>query len=142
MTERTFITEWVVDLSEKGLKEFPVDFLSIDDVKTISIPNKTLVIGQEFFGNFEILSVDGQQVYQASNIDEAKYIIYSNRSKPLTVKIPNNPAYIKQTLRLYNEYLDSIIKQIESQYKKNFREMNNSNYVINEIFRHLNLIRL
>lgn len=142
MTERTFITEWVVELSEKGLKDFPADFLSIDDVKTISIPNKTLVIGQEFFGNYEILSVDGQQVYQASNIDEAKYIIYANRSKPLTVKIPNNPEYIKQTLRIYNEYLDSIIKQIESQYKKNFREMNNSNYVINEIFRHLNLIRL
>lgn len=142
MTERTFITEWVVDLSEKGLKEFPTDFLSSDDVKTLSIPNKTLVIGQEFFGNYEILSVDGQQVYHASSIDEAKYIIYSNRTKPLTVKIPNNPENIKQTLRLYNEYLDSIIKQIESKYKKNFREMNNSNYVINEIFRHLNLIRL
>ena len=142
MTERTFITEWVVELSEKGLKEFPADFLSTDDIKTVNIPNKTLVIGQEFFGNYEILSVDGQQVYHASNIDEAKYIIYSNRTKPLAVKIPNNPEYIKKTLYLYNEYIDSIIKQIESHYKKNFHESNNSNYVINEIFRHLNLIRL
>jgi hypothetical protein len=42
----------------------------------------------------------------------------------------------------YEEYLDSIIRKIESDYKVNFPDEKNSNEVVNEIFRVMNLLRL
>lgn len=141
MTEKKFIADWVIKLTDEALKEFPDDFLKTEKLKIISLPCKALVIGQEFFGSYEILSVDGQSVCQASSYDEAKYILYSNRNKTSTVKIPVDPNNIKEALTLYNEYLDAIIKHVEADYKKTLPGMKNSNYIVNEIFKRLNLTR-
>ncbi|MHB8579026.1 MAG: hypothetical protein ACYDA4_04090 [Ignavibacteriaceae bacterium] len=141
MNEKKFITEWVTKLSEEGLKEFPGDFLKTDEVKTINLPEKTLVVGQEFFGSFEILTTDGKSVHHAPDYIEAKYFIYANRTKPKEILLPAKKEKILETITLYQEYLDTLIRHIESDYKKSFPNTKNSSYVVNEIFRHLNLVR-
>ncbi len=141
MNEKKFITDWVIKLSAEGLKEFPVDFLKTDEAKTINLPEKTLVVGQEFFGSYEILTTDGKSVHQASDYNEAKYFIYANRTKPKEILLPSKKEKVLETITFYQEYLDTLIRHIEADYKKNFPGMKNSCYVVNEIFRHLNLVR-
>ncbi len=141
MTEKDFISNWTKQISDEGIKSFPDDFISFKNYQLIDLPGKALVIGKEFFGTVEILSTDGTQVYQAENHLTAKFIIYSNRLVPLKIKIPKENSVIGSSVNLFENYLDGIIKQIESDYKKSFPMGKNSSGAINNIFRILNLMR-
>lgn len=141
MTEKEFADGWINKLNDKGLKKFPQDFFSSNEYRQINLPGKGLILGKEFFGNFEILTADGSPVLQAGTFNQAKYIIYSSRSKPESIKIPLDENEIKEANSAYESYLDSMIKMIEKDYKNNFAEGKNSRSVVNEIFRKLNLTR-
>ncbi len=141
MSEKEFITNWAAKLWSDSLKKFPADFISSSNGRTIELPGKALVIGEQFFGAFEILTIDGNAVYQASDHDEAKFIIYANREKVRSVSLPGSAAEIKEANNKYENYLDGLIRIIEKDYKIYFPGMKNSNGVVNEIFRALNLIR-
>ena len=141
MKEKEFISKWISSLTENGIKIFPEDFLANETTREITLPRKTLVIGQEFFGSYEVLTVDGAAVLQAKSLYKAKYITYSSRAKTGSVKIPQNEESIKAIVIQYENYLDSIIKEIESDYKKAFPGEKRANSLTNEIFRVLNLTR-
>ena len=141
MTEKEFISNWTMQLTEAGIKNFPQDFDSIKNYDELTLPGKTLVIGQEFFGSFEILTIDGTLAYQAQNHLSAKFIVYSNRLKPTKIIIPKDNKILRDLVIKYENYIDSLIRQIELDYKKNFSDTKNSSTVINNIFRNLNLIR-
>lgn len=141
MKEKEFISKWTSSIKENGIKKFPKDFLADEATEEINIPPKTLVIGQEFFGSYEVLTVDGTAVLQAESLYKAKYITYSSRAKVGSVKIPRDIDQIKKSVMKYESYLDSIIKEIESDYKYAFPGEKRSNALTNEIFRVLNLNR-
>lgn len=141
LKEKEFIAKTVETLKKKGIKTFPNEFLSFSAIKTISVPAKILIMGGEFFGNYEILSGDRNVVYQASTYSEAKYFIYASRNKTSEINIPLSEEEIKQTILLYEKYLDSIMKEIVSLYKNNFPEGRNSLFVMNNILKILNLVR-
>lgn len=140
-TEKEFITKTVETLNEKGIKIFPDEFISSDETKTISVPPKILIMGEEFFGSYEILSADRKVVHQVSTYSEAKYLIYASRKKTAEINIPSSEEEIKQAVLQYEKYLDSIMKEIVSFYKKTFPEGKNSLFVMNEILMILNLVR-
>ena len=141
MTRKEFVQKWTAELSGEGIKNFPSDFIQLKEFEEIKVPGKTLVIGEEFFGNFEVLTVDGTQVYRAESHPEAKFIIYSNRSNPGSVKIPKDKKQIKPALTGYESYIDGIIKKIDSDYRKNFPGRKENATAVNEIFKMLNLTR-
>ena len=141
MTRKEFVQKWTEELSDEGIKNFPSDFIQFNEFEEVRIPGKTLVIGEEFFGHFEVLTVDGAQVYQAENHPEAKFIIYSNRSKPGLVKIPKDKKIIKHALAEYESYIDGIIKRIDSDYRKSFPGEKENAAAVNDIFKMLNLTR-
>lgn len=141
MKEKEFIAKWTNSLSDAGVKKFPEEFLTEGDFQEISLPGKTLVIGEEFFGNFEVLTIEGSAVLQADSHSKAKYIVYASRNKITKLKIPSDPGKIKPVVTKYESYIDSIIKDIDSDYRKVFPGEKRSNSVVNEIFRVLNLNR-
>ncbi len=141
MTEKEFISEWIKKISKEQTKKFPEDFANFKDYNEIELPGKTLVIGQQFFGSFEVITVNGSLVLHAESHDKAKYIVYANKEKPATIKIPSDENEIKKAVSQYEKYIDSIIKQIETDYKKKFPGIKNSAGVVNEIFRVLNFTR-
>ena len=141
MTEKEFISKWTASLSEMGIKTFPEDFGDNKSTEEIKLPGKTLVIGEEFFGNYEVLTVDGSAVFHAENQYKAKYIVYSSRKKTTSVKIPVKSEEIKTAVVEYENYLDSIIKKIKPDYKISFPGEKKSNDLTNEIFRVLSLNR-
>lgn len=140
MTEKEFIAGWAAKLKTEQIKKFPDEFISEGALRHLELPGKPLVIGEEFFGAYEILTIDGNAVYQASNHDEAKYIIYANRDKAASVNIPEKGDSIKAANIKYEQYLDSIIRKIDADYKKSFPAMPSAS-AVNEIFRTLNLVR-
>ena len=140
-TEKEFITKTVETLTKKGIKNFPDEFVTSSGMKAISVPAKILIMGEEFFGSYEILSADRKIVHQASTYNEAKYLIYASRKKAAEISIPVNEKEIKQSVLQYEKYLDSIMKEIVSLYKKTFPEGKNSLFVMNEILMILNLVR-
>jgi len=140
-TEKEFIAKTVEALNKKGIKIFPDEFVSSSEMKTISVPSKALIMGEEFFGRYEILSADRKVVHQALTYSEAKYLIYASRKKAVEITIPVNDEEIKQAVLHYEKYLDSLMKEIVSLYKKTFPEGKNSLFVMNEILMILNLVR-
>lgn len=141
MNEKHFIESWLTKVKSSGIKQFPHHFIELSKLETISIPIKTLVIGQEFFGDYEIITTDGDSIYKAANYDEAKFIVYSSSERNGKTYIPKDRSVIKTIIDAYNKYLDDMLNQIKIDYKKNFPDGKNVHAVSNEIFQKLNLIR-
>lgn len=141
MNEKIFTESWITKILSSGIKEFPLHFIDQSQLDIISIPIKTLVIGQEFFGAYEIITTDGEAVYQSSNYDEAKFIVYSSKHRNGKTFIPKDKSHTKSIVDSYNNYLDDLLNQIKKDYKKNFPDGKNVLAISNEIFQKLNLIR-
>ena len=141
MNEKEFISKWITKLSGDGLKYFPDDFITSSELKQFDLPAKSLVIGNEFFGAYEIITTDGSSILQAESYPEAKYYVYSNRNKQRTINIPLNPKEIESAVLAYESYLDEVIKKIEKTYKKEFPDLKMADAAINDIFRALNITR-
>lgn len=140
MTEKTFITEQT-HKHWNNLLNFPDDFIKGDKFKEIDLPSETLVLGEEFFGAIEITTIYGKSVFQAETFLEAKFILYANKKKPNKLLIPKNPDDLKLSVTNYEHYLDGIIKEIETEYRKTFLTNKNSANAVNEVFKLLNLKR-
>lgn len=140
MTEKGFVAGQVKALT-KELKLFPSDFIKDYESKEVSVPEKHLIMGEEFFGQYEILNADGGLVLHVPSYDEAKFIVFASRLKPAKIFVPVKSEDLKRSLVLYGKYLDSVIKDITALYTKSFPEGKNLHSIINEIFRILNIVR-
>lgn len=141
MTEREFIYQFTTSIRAEGLKTFPHKFITNGEKRELKLPGKILVLGEQFFGKQEIITVDGTSVMHADNYSEAKYIVYAGKSKPASIKIPIIEKEIKFSVAAYEKYLDTIVRRAETEFKKKFPDSKNLNSAINEIFRILNLVR-
>lgn len=145
LTEKEFVLKWNSKLADEGFKVFPDDFIDLSDTsfekKNLELPNKTLVLGSEFFGEYEVNTIDGKSIYRAPYFEEAKYIIYTCRMKPSNILIPQDPKVLKKSVKDYEMYLDGIIKKINDDYKKSFPESKNVHQMVNDIFRVNNIVR-
>jgi hypothetical protein len=142
LNEKQFISEWIRKLEAEPIKLFPEDFYLKGESEEYSLPGRGLLIGKEFFGEFEILTVDGEEVLRVVNYEKAKFIIYSNRNQPQKINIPSDRRIIKEMTLSYEKYLDSIVRRIEKNYKKEFTTSKTFSNVLADIFKRLNLIRL
>jgi len=141
MNEKEFAAGWIARLSDGELKAFPGDFIKTENVREFELPAKSVVIGNEFFGSYEIITTDGQSIIHADSYLLAKYYVYSNRNKDRKISIPNEEKEINNTVLAYEEYLDGIIKKIEKSYSAEFPESKFADAVINDVFRALNINR-
>ena len=142
MNVKEFVSQYINNSSGKETKNFPDDFTELTDPKKLELPHKTIVLGNEFFGQFEITTTDGTPLLQASNIHEAKYIVYANRQRSGNVLIPKDSSEIKKAVEKYEEYLDSVLHDIEGSFLNEFPNSPELNQTTNEIFSKLGLIRL
>lgn len=142
MNEKDFITSWVLLLKEEKLKPFPADFTIDAQYENVSFNKKRILIGKEFFGEYELIDIEGKEVLRVDSYAKAKYFVYANRNHHKVISIPTSSDAVKQMTAAYEKQLDSILKRIMIDYIKKFPGMKNSAEVINRIFDHLNLIRL
>jgi hypothetical protein len=142
MSEKEFVSSSASKVASNGIKNFPHDFIQLKEQIELKLPGKTLLIGREFFGKYEIHTADGNSILHAESYLQAKYILYSNKETPHIMHLPINDTELKMGVQKYESYLDQIIKDIEADYKKSFPEQKNSKSVVNEVFKLLNLVRV
>lgn len=141
LAEKEFAKNWIKELDGGLLKQFPSDFILDTETETIEMPKIRLLLGPELFGNFEIVDFNGNLFLNASTIEKAKFILYSNRTKPNSVNIPVDEEEIKNLVRLYEQHLDNILRGLEKEFKNTFPDSKNFFETSNLIFVSLNLTR-
>jgi hypothetical protein len=142
MSEKEFVSSSASSLASNGIKNFPRDFTELKKHTELKLPGKTLLIGEQFFGKYEIHTAEGNSVIHAESYLHAKYILYANRETPRIIHLPADDNELKAGVQKYESYLDQIIKDIEAGYKKAFPEQKNSKHAVNEVFKLLNLVRV
>lgn len=141
MTEKEFQNNWREKLKE-NLKDFPNDFLADEATEKISLPPKPLIIANELFGNYEISDLDDNIVLTTDNYSKVKYILYANRTRPSSLKLPITQTDIEKLLKQYEKSIDSFLKEMSDEFKKNFPNSKSFASVSNSIITSLNLKRL
>ncbi len=141
MTQKEFLQEWVNSVKGKLLKSFPKDFIKDNPTKEIQLPSKTLILGPELFGAYELLDVSGNMILNAASIIEAKYILYANREKPAKINIPIEEEKVKAIVKEYEFHLDSILKEVEKDFKLKFPDSQKFLEISSHLFQTLNIQR-
>lgn len=142
MNEKDFIFSKSRELQLAGIKIFPIDFINSKKNNVIQVPEKELVLGNEFFGSFEVSTTTGEFVLTFNNKFEAKYIVYASKNRKAEIKIPVESERIKSAVESYEKYLDQLLLEIKKDYFARFNNGKNITSVSNEIFKKLNLTRL
>ncbi len=140
MTEKDFASKWT-DLVKGELKNFPDDFISKDKCEEIILPGKILFLPSPLFNCYQIIDEVGETIYSTDDHYRAKYIIYANRTKPVNLKMPVTDLRVYEVVRDYEKYLDSILKEIETDFKITFPNSKGFKRTSAQIFNSLNLIR-
>ena len=140
MTKKEFVEYWKNKLISEGIKTFPDDFL--DNVETLQkkIPAKTLILGSELFGTFEVITIDGEIITQAKDYTEAKYYVYASQQRKSEMKLPVDKNLIPFIVKKYEQYIDNIITEVTKDFKKTFSDAKETNPVT-EILKALKLVR-
>lgn len=107
-----------------GLKKFPEEFLEAplkpQDYHNISIPGEPLKLGMFFLGTQEVVS-DSDFSYQAKNVEEAKYIIYSQKPDAFVVSLPKDKVVVTKAINDYERYLDKLRNELfQELFKRTF----------------------
>jgi len=142
VTEKEFIAETVEHHLRKGLKVFPADFVKTTFVETLDIPKKTLILGEELFGSFEIITTDGSQVLLTDNLMKGKFIVYASCNANGLIEIPQDKKIVEIAVEQYENYIDFILLDIQKDFKTAFPESEINLDVVNEVFKKLNLLRI
>lgn len=142
MTEKEFISQEINRIKKDGIKIFPADLINNFETTKLETPGKTLFMGNNIFGQYEIITSDGSPVFQVDNLSKAKYIVYSSFIPGNKIPIPSDKNDIKIIVENYEKYLDSLLIKIREDFVKEFSLSQNKLSVSNEIFRKLNLVRI
>ena len=104
-----------------GLKKFPEQFLDKPlkphEYQSISIPAEPLKLGMFFLGTMEVISDAGFK-YQAQSVEEAKYIVYSQKPDTYVVNLPKDKIVITKAVNDYERYLDKLSNDIFQEFFK------------------------
>lgn len=104
------VVEVVNEVIPDGLRPFPEEFIDsryLKDAKEISVPNEALKLGFYFMGLQDVITEGGFK-YQASSIEEAKFIIYSQRPNSYIAKLPKDKIRIMKAVDEYARYLKGL----------------------------------
>lgn len=157
-------------LSDKSLKEiielvnskefrlFPDNFLTTADheqeqhliypdktwntiTEFIAIPQKALIIGDEFFGNYDILEPEGEMVLRTDSFVKAKYICYASRFRVSSLLIPISEEYLFKIVAAYENYYDKLLKELFKSIFQVIKNDNKTNEIVKDVLTYFNLTR-
>ncbi|MBU0473906.1 MAG: hypothetical protein KKF62_07050 [Bacteroidetes bacterium] len=139
MNDKDFVNKWIEKI-ESNFRKFPDDYLADIETEIFEMPGKTISLGSELFGQFEVVDLNGNPILQTDDYNHIKFILYANRLKPKSILKPKDTLAIKKVVKEYELQLDSIIKEIKIELNK---VLPTSDFlrVSNQIFNALNLQR-
>lgn len=97
----------ISEIIPNGPRKFPEEFIDsryLKEAKEISISNEPLKLGNYFMGQQEVVSDSGFK-YTAQGIEEAKFIIYSQKPNCYIVKLPKDRIRLTKAVDEYERYI-------------------------------------
>lgn len=140
MTEQEFIKIWIKKIENDLLTKFPDDFIKEYETKPFRLPGRSFSITSELFGQYEVLDVDNKIVIQTDDYYLVKYMLYANRTKPVSVLVPITSNEVQTAVKEYEKLLDSIIKELMKEIKI-VLPTSDQLKILNQIFNRINLTR-
>jgi len=140
MTEKEFGQKWIEKIRTE-LKSFPEGFVGDYEFEDITLPGKVLFLNPPFFGSYQITDENGNAIVSTDDHFKAKYVLYSNRSRPTQLKIPREELHVYEAVRDYEKYLDALLKEMEKEFKQFFPNSKGFKRTSIQVFNSLNLMR-
>ncbi|MBI3814079.1 MAG: hypothetical protein HY279_06395, partial [Nitrospinae bacterium] len=108
----------ISEIIPNGPRKFPEEFIDSrylkpalseveGEAKEISISNEPLKLGNYFMGQQEVVSDSGFK-YTAQGIEEAKFIIYSQKPNCYIVKLPKDRIRLTKAVYEYERYIKGL----------------------------------
>jgi hypothetical protein len=129
------------EILPEGAKNFPEEFIDsvyFKDSKEISITGKPLKLGHFFMGLQEVIAEDGFK-YEAKNLEEAKFVIYSQKSNSYIVKIPKNKIALSKAVNNYEKYLKELKGKFFETFFNRVQDHKQADSLTNQVFDELGL---
>jgi hypothetical protein len=137
------LKETIIDeILPQGAKKFPEEFVDSKyrkNAKEISLPKEPLKLGAYFMGQQEVISEDGIFKYQASSVDEAKYIIYAQRPDSYIGQIPREISVITNAVLDYERYLKDLKGKLFEQFFTRTHNYNKAEHLARQVFEDVGL---
>lgn len=141
MTEREFIQDWIERAEDEYIPGFPDVYLEGVNTTQLKLPSASMALGSEMFGSYELINTDGNVCMQVDSYVKAKYILYANRKKPKEISVPVDEDELNKIVKSYEKEIDTLLKEILTEYNSIFNSSSNSMDVSTKIFKSLNLSR-
>jgi hypothetical protein len=141
MSEKEFVKSCILQIPEFILKKFPAEFIGNATTRKMKMPGRSLILGSELFGTYEIINAEGSVEFHVPSLAEAKYILYANRTHSKEIEIPIDEVEVEKAVKNYEKHLDSILTTIEEDFKRHLPKSKGFHRVSNQVFKSLNLIR-
>ncbi len=132
----------LVEILPEGVsKSFPEEFIDssyLKDSKEISVTNKLLKLGHFFMGLQEVVAEDGFK-FEAKSLEEAKFIIYSQKPDSYIVKIPKNKNALIKVVYSYEKYLKELKGKFFETFFNRVQNHKQADFLTNQVFEELGL---
>ena len=107
------------ELLPGGLKPFPEGFVAthyLKEAKEVPVPGKPLKLGTFFLNQWEVVTEDGEEVYTAGSLDEAKFIIYAQKPNQFLVRVPSDPIVVEKAVTDYERYIKGVREKLVTRF--------------------------
>ncbi len=138
--EKLFIKNWIAKNSKLTEREFPKEFLIDCETQVLQMPEKNLIFGEQFFGQYQICDISGNVFFQEEDFYKSKYIVYANKNRPKEIHIPVELGNIEIVVKNYEKHLDTVIAAIKKELLK-LQIKTSADEIVQQIFKSLNLSR-
>ncbi|MCX5718012.1 MAG: hypothetical protein NTW44_06865 [Nitrospirae bacterium] len=131
----------IEEIIPDGVKKFPEEFIDskhLKDGKEISVPGETLKLGSYFIGQQEVISDSGFK-YDASSLDEAKYIVYAQKPDSFLIRIPKKTPVLINTINDYEKYLKDLKAKLFEAFFNRTLDHKQADTFVQQVFEELGL---
>ncbi len=131
----------IEELIPDGVKKFPEEFVDsrhLKDAKEISVTGELLKLGSYFMGQQEVIS-DGGFKYEATNLDEAKFIVYAQKLDSFVIRIPVKTGVLANAVIGYEKYLHELKAKLFEAIFSRTLDHKQADMLTNQVFEELGL---
>ncbi len=131
----------IEEIIPDGARKFPEEFIDskyLKDVREISVPNEPLKLGSYFIGQQEVISGSGFK-YDASSIDEAKYIIYAQKPNSFLIKIPKQASVVIRAVDDYEGYIKELKAKLFEAFFSRTHDHKQADILVQQVFDEMGL---
>jgi len=97
------------------LRKFPESFLpdnlKTSDFKEINVPEEPLKLGHQMMIFYEVFTDSGFK-YNASGVEEARYLVFAQKPNQFVIKIPKNQIVVQKIVIEYEKYLKKLLEEL------------------------------